>query len=104
MRHGMAIGLALDMGFNLDSSSLAQTHRIPVMETKLREQIYWALYCTDKLWASYTGRVCTMLVGNLLLIAFSLLQSSPLTCLWSKESQSIGLSINGGPSSARFYK
>lgn len=80
MRHGMAIRLALDMGFNLDSSSLARSHRLSVMEIKLREQIYWALYCTDKLWASYSGRVCTMLVGVPLLIDFSLIQSNPLTC------------------------
>ncbi|RAH87507.1 hypothetical protein BO86DRAFT_351332 [Aspergillus japonicus CBS 114.51] len=61
LRHGMAIRLALDMGLNLDSATLERTHRFPEVEIKLRRQIYWALYCTDKLWASYTGRVCTML-------------------------------------------
>ncbi|KAJ0424995.1 fungal-specific transcription factor domain-containing protein [Aspergillus carlsbadensis] len=61
LRHGMAARLALDMGFNLNHSSLHASHALPDAETNLRSQIYWALYCTDKLWASYTGRVCTML-------------------------------------------
>ena len=63
LRHGMAIRLALDMGLNLDSATLERTHQFPEVEIKLRKQIYWSLYCTDKLWASYTVRVCTMLVG-----------------------------------------
>jgi hypothetical protein len=63
LRHGMAVRLALDMGFNLNHSSLQASRALPEVETKLRRQIYWALYCTDKLWACYTGRVCTMLVG-----------------------------------------
>ncbi|RAH66148.1 fungal specific transcription factor domain-containing protein [Aspergillus aculeatinus CBS 121060] len=57
----MAIRLALDMGLNLDSATLERTHQFPEVEIKLRKQIYWSLYCTDKLWASYTVRVCTML-------------------------------------------
>ncbi|GAT19960.1 hypothetical protein RIB2604_00605430 [Aspergillus luchuensis] len=61
LRHGMAIRLALDMGLNLDSAMLGRSHALPDEEKDLRKQIYWALYCTDKLWASYTGRVCTML-------------------------------------------
>ncbi|OJK00348.1 hypothetical protein ASPACDRAFT_1855924 [Aspergillus aculeatus ATCC 16872] len=61
LRHGMAIRLALDMGLNLDFATLERTHRFSEVEIKLRKQIYWSLYCTDKLWASYTGRVCTML-------------------------------------------
>ncbi|KAK7423672.1 hypothetical protein QQX98_000862 [Neonectria punicea] len=61
LHHGMAIRLALDMGLNLDSSVLAGSSRIAPQEVHIRRQIYWALYCTDKLWASYTGRVCTML-------------------------------------------
>ncbi|KAL3440313.1 fungal-specific transcription factor domain-containing protein [Aspergillus insuetus] len=61
LRHGMAVHLALDMGLNLSHSSLHASHALSEVETKLRRQIYWALYCTDKLWASYTGRVCTML-------------------------------------------
>lgn len=60
----MAIRLGLDMGFNLDSSTLVSSNRLPVTETRLRGQLYWALYCTDKLWATYTGRICTMLVGR----------------------------------------
>lgn len=63
LRHGMATRLALDMGLNLDSAMLGRSHALPEEETKLRKQIYWALYCTDKLWASYTGRICTMLVS-----------------------------------------
>ncbi|KAL2810250.1 fungal-specific transcription factor domain-containing protein [Aspergillus granulosus] len=61
LRHGMAIRLALDMGFNLDPSILKQSYRLTDEEAALRRQIYWALYCTDKLWASYTGRICTVL-------------------------------------------
>ncbi|PWY88117.1 hypothetical protein BO94DRAFT_516614 [Aspergillus sclerotioniger CBS 115572] len=61
LRHGMAIRLALDMGLNLDHSNLVRSPQLPAEEVNLRRQIYWALYCTDKLWASYTGRVCTML-------------------------------------------
>lgn len=60
----MAIRLGLDMGFNLDSSTLVSSNRLPVTEIRLRGQLYWALYCTDKLWATYTGRICTMLVGR----------------------------------------
>lgn len=63
LRHGMAIRLALDMGLNLDSAMLGRSHALPDEEKDLLKQIYWALYCTDKLWASYTGRVCTMLVS-----------------------------------------
>ncbi|KAL4862321.1 hypothetical protein BDV12DRAFT_190487 [Aspergillus spectabilis] len=61
LRHGMAVRLALDMGLNLDCSVLDKSRLLPDVERKLRRQIYWALYCIDKLWASYTGRICTML-------------------------------------------
>ncbi|KAI2919290.1 transcriptional regulator family: Fungal Specific TF [Aspergillus niger] len=61
LRYGMAVRLALDMGLNLSGSNLHKPHTLPDVEIKLRRQIYWALYCTDKMWASYTGRVCTML-------------------------------------------
>ncbi|KAK7419601.1 hypothetical protein QQX98_003192 [Neonectria punicea] len=61
LHHGMAIRLALDMGLNLDSTVLGGSTRLSAEEVGLRHQIYWSLYCTDKLWASYTGRVCTML-------------------------------------------
>ncbi|KAM5352666.1 hypothetical protein ACJ41O_005388 [Fusarium nematophilum] len=61
LHHGMAIRLVLDMGLNFDSSFLTGSSSLPPEEAGLRRQIYWALYCTDKLWASYTGRVCTML-------------------------------------------
>ncbi|KAH7131319.1 fungal-specific transcription factor domain-containing protein, partial [Dactylonectria macrodidyma] len=61
LHHGMAIRLVLDMGLNLDSTILGGSTRLSTEEIGLRRQIYWTLYCTDKLWASYTGRVCTML-------------------------------------------
>ncbi|KAF4459425.1 Transcription factor [Fusarium albosuccineum] len=61
LHHGMAIRLVLDMGFNFDTSFLKGSNSLSSEEVHLRRQIYWALYCTDKLWASYTGRVCTML-------------------------------------------
>ncbi|KAM0476572.1 hypothetical protein ACHAP7_006822 [Fusarium lateritium] len=61
LHHGMAIRLVLDMGFNLDTTADVGLDRLTIAEVQLRRQIYWALYCTDKLWASYTGRVCTML-------------------------------------------
>ncbi|SPJ75718.1 related to C6 transcription factor [Fusarium torulosum] len=61
LHHGMAIRLVLDMGFNLDTTADVGLCRLTDAEVQLRRQIYWALYCSDKLWASYTGRVCTML-------------------------------------------
>ncbi|KAF5630184.1 C6 transcription factor [Fusarium sp. NRRL 25303] len=64
LRHGMAIQLALDMGMNLDSTVLNGSERFPSEEIELRRQVYWALYCDNKLWSSYTGRVCTMLDSN----------------------------------------
>lgn len=59
----MANRLALDMGFNMDPAVLAGAVALPAIEIELRRQIYWALYCHDKLSASYTGRVCTLLVS-----------------------------------------
>ncbi|KAG5660937.1 hypothetical protein KAF25_002580 [Fusarium avenaceum] len=61
LHHGMAIRLVLDMGFNLDTTADVGLGRLTNAEVQLRRQIYWALYCSDILWASYTGRVCTML-------------------------------------------
>ncbi|KAL1650353.1 hypothetical protein SLS58_001170 [Diplodia intermedia] len=61
LHSGMAIRLALDMGMNLDSDLLARSDLLSAQEADLRRQIYWALYCDDKLAVSYTGRVCTML-------------------------------------------
>jgi hypothetical protein len=58
----MANRLALDMGLNMDPAVLAGTVSLPPIEIELRRQIYWALYCHDKLSASYAGRVCTLLV------------------------------------------
>ncbi|PYI07732.1 hypothetical protein BO78DRAFT_442603, partial [Aspergillus sclerotiicarbonarius CBS 121057] len=79
LRHGMAIRLALDMGLNLDHSNLARSPQLPAEEVNLRRQIYWALYCTDKLWASYTGRVCTMLDFQTLVSLPSTLSSTNKT-------------------------
>lgn len=62
LHQGMAGRLALDMGFNMDPTVLAGNVSLPPIEIELRRQIYWALYCHDKLSASYTGRVCTLLV------------------------------------------
>jgi hypothetical protein len=62
LHQGMAIRLALDMGLNMDPSVLSGAVALPPIEIELRRQIYWALYCHDKLSASYTGRVCTLLV------------------------------------------
>jgi hypothetical protein len=62
LHQGMANRLALDMGFNMDPSVLSGAVALPPIEIELRRQIYWALYCHDKLSASYTGRVCTVLV------------------------------------------
>ncbi|KAL4947421.1 fungal-specific transcription factor domain-containing protein [Aspergillus filifer] len=59
--HGMTVRLALDMGFNLECAALNKFNVLPDAEINLRRQIYWALYYTDKTWASYTGRACTML-------------------------------------------
>ncbi|TEA19756.1 Nitrogen assimilation transcription factor nirA [Colletotrichum sidae] len=56
LHQGMANRLALDMGLNLDASSLAGSNLMSSEEIELRRQIYWALYCDDKLAAIYTGR------------------------------------------------
>ncbi|OKL59862.1 hypothetical protein UA08_04960 [Talaromyces atroroseus] len=56
---GMASRLALDMGFNHDPATFKGS--LTAEEVELRRRIYWALYCDDKLFSSYTGRVCTML-------------------------------------------
>ncbi|KAJ5675254.1 uncharacterized protein N7477_005188 [Penicillium maclennaniae] len=61
LHQGMANRLALDMGLNMDPAVLAEKVALPPIEIELRRQIYWALYCHDKLSASYTGRVCTLL-------------------------------------------
>ncbi|KAF7591567.1 hypothetical protein BBP40_001447 [Aspergillus hancockii] len=57
---GMTSRLVQDMGLHLDSNMLHKTSHITVAEAELRRQIYWSLYCVDKLSAGYTGRVCTM--------------------------------------------
>ncbi|CAG8944410.1 unnamed protein product [Penicillium salamii] len=61
LHQGTANRLALDMGLNMDPSVLSGAVALPPIEIELRRQIYWALYCHDKLSASYTGRVCTVL-------------------------------------------
>jgi hypothetical protein len=50
------------MGLNLDAASLEGSELISRPEIELRRQIYWALYCDDKLSAAYTGRICSILV------------------------------------------
>lgn len=61
--HGMASRLIVDMGINIDSTSVTGSAVLRPEEIQLRRQVYWALYCSDKLFASYTGRICTMLVS-----------------------------------------
>ncbi|KID91377.1 Transcription factor, fungi [Metarhizium guizhouense ARSEF 977] len=62
LHSGMANRLVLDMGLNLDPGSLVASGRMTAEEAQLRRQVYWSLYCGDKLAAAYTGRVCSMLV------------------------------------------
>lgn len=54
------------MGLNMDATCLVGNNLMSREEVELRNQIYWSLYCVDKMLASYIGRVCTMLVGQLL--------------------------------------
>ncbi|GIJ88278.1 hypothetical protein Asppvi_007197 [Aspergillus pseudoviridinutans] len=61
LHHGMANRLSLDMGLNLDPAAFDRAVSMCPTEMQLRRQIYWTLYCHDKLSASYTGRVCSML-------------------------------------------
>ncbi|PYH28104.1 Zn(II)2Cys6 transcription factor [Aspergillus neoniger CBS 115656] len=61
LHHGMADRLCLDMGLNMDPAGFASTVTISAREARLRRQIYWTLYCHDKLSATYTGRICSML-------------------------------------------
>lgn len=67
----MAIRLALDLGLNLDSTSLTASEWLTPEEVELRRWIYWSIYCDDKLASMYTGRVCTVLVGYPILIGRS---------------------------------
>ncbi|KAH6647228.1 fungal-specific transcription factor domain-containing protein [Truncatella angustata] len=61
LHQGMASRLVLDMGLHLDPGALVESNCMSPEEAELRRQIYWSLYCVDKLFASYTGRLCTML-------------------------------------------
>ncbi|KAE8155053.1 fungal-specific transcription factor domain-containing protein [Aspergillus avenaceus] len=61
LHHGMANRLSLDMGLNLDPVEFEETNAMSQREIQLRRQIYWTLYCHDKLSSSYTGRICSML-------------------------------------------
>ncbi|KAL4937366.1 hypothetical protein BDV06DRAFT_215940 [Aspergillus oleicola] len=61
LHHGMANRLSLDMGLNLDPVGFQETNILLPRETQLRRQIYWALYCHDKMSSLYTGRICSML-------------------------------------------
>lgn len=60
----MAKGLAIDLGLNIDCAGLAGSVNLAPEEIELRRQIYWSLYCNDKLAGAYVGRVCTMLVSR----------------------------------------
>jgi transcription factor-like protein len=71
----MANRLVLDLGLNVHSNAVTGTSILTPDEVHLRRQIYWALYCNDKLWASYSGRVCTMLASSLSTSALPLLMS-----------------------------
>lgn len=88
LHQGMANRLALDMGFNMDPSVLSGTVALPSIEIELRRQIYWALYCHDKLSASYTGRVCTLLVCCIIKNLFSFLASYSLSFV-TQDSQGV---------------
>ncbi|KAH6652255.1 transcription factor domain-containing protein [Truncatella angustata] len=61
LHHGMAARLIIDMGLNIDASSVDGSTCLSTQDIRLRRQIYWTFYCSDKLFASYTGLVCTML-------------------------------------------
>lgn len=72
----MASRLAQDMGLNLDSVLLRSSANLSMEDVDLRRRVYWALYCDDKLAASYTGRVCTLMVESLLSLEFSVTLTS----------------------------
>ncbi|KAL5002994.1 fungal-specific transcription factor domain-containing protein [Aspergillus recurvatus] len=61
LHEGMSVRMSLDMGLHLDPRVVMGSHRMDNAEAELRRKIYWALYCNDKLSASYTGRGCSML-------------------------------------------
>ncbi|KAL4911504.1 hypothetical protein BDW74DRAFT_184806 [Aspergillus multicolor] len=61
LHHGMANRLCLDMGLNLDPAGFPESEGLSHREIQLRRQIYWSLYCHDKLFSHYTGRICSML-------------------------------------------
>ncbi|RAH70196.1 Zn(II)2Cys6 transcription factor [Aspergillus aculeatinus CBS 121060] len=61
LHHGMANRLSLDIGLNMDPAVFERTIQMTGRELRLRRQVYWTLYCHDKLFATYTGRVCSML-------------------------------------------
>ncbi|EHA21624.1 hypothetical protein ASPNIDRAFT_183395, partial [Aspergillus niger ATCC 1015] len=76
LHQGMASRLAQDMGLNLDSVLLRSSANLSMEDVDLRRRVYWALYCDDKLAASYTGRVCTLMVESLLSLEFSVTLTS----------------------------
>lgn len=90
LHQGMANRLAIDMGLNLDPMSMQRAATISEEEIQLRRQVYWALYCHDKLFASYTGRICTMLVSYTLMCCQTLTINPELSrCCQSAESRFI---------------
>lgn len=58
----MANRLLYDLGLNIDPRVLPNSLYLTAEEAELRRQIYWSLYCVDKLVSGYTGCVCMMLV------------------------------------------
>ncbi|KAJ5700889.1 hypothetical protein N7493_011935 [Penicillium malachiteum] len=54
------IAWQLTLGLNIDVACLAGSNSMPPQEIELRRNIYWALFCDDKLAAAYTGRVCAL--------------------------------------------
>lgn len=60
----MCIRLAQDMGLNMEPELLSGSVMLSQEDIELRRQIYWSLYCHDKMFAGYTGRVCTVLVSE----------------------------------------
>ncbi|KAH6637641.1 putative fungal-specific transcription factor [Boeremia exigua] len=81
---GTAHRLALDLGLNFDATSVRSSGYVSPEEVDVRRQIYWSLYCTDKLHATYSGRVCTML---------DVQGAVKLSCSTSADSSSSGLNF-----------
>lgn len=63
---GMAFRMAQDMGLNLDSGGMSNTHSsMDEQEIDARRITFWGCFLFDKCWSSYLGRLPQLPVANI---------------------------------------